>query len=181
VSAPRVAARYAEALFGLALDRESVGDLRRELADLVGLLEGSDELRHLLGRADLPAQQKLSAVEGALGGAFSKVVFSLLAALVRHGRGEAVAGVVDAYDELADEAAGVVRAEVCTVVPLGGGQRDRLTAILEHMTGQRISLAERVDPTVLAGVRLQVGDRLIDGSAAGRLARLREELIEERG
>lgn len=181
MSAPRVAARYAEALFGSARERDRVGEIRRELTEFAALLEGSGELRHLLVRADFPAEQKLSALRGALGSAFSEVIFALLVTLLRHGRGEALGQVVEAYDELADEADGVVRAEACTVVPLTRGQRDRLLAVLERTTGRRISLAERTDPAVLAGVRLQVGDRLMDGSAAGRLARLREELIEERG
>jgi F-type H+-transporting ATPase subunit delta len=181
MSAPRVAARYAEALFGLARDKDSVAEIRQELAELVSLLDASEELRHLLERADLAAEEKVSALEGALGSAFSDMVLSLLAALVRHNRGDGVAQVLNAYGEFADEAAGVVRAEVCTVMPLNGGQRKRLVAALERITKQHVSLAERIEPSVLAGVRLQVGDRFIDGSAAGRLARLREELVEERG
>jgi len=52
-----------------------------------------------------------------------------------------------------------------------------LTAVLARFTGKRVLLEERTDPDVLAGVRVRVGDRLIDGSAAGRLQRLREELL----
>lgn len=82
---------------------------------------------------------------------------------------------------MADDAAGVVKAEASTVVPLTPVQRSRLTGALSRITGRRVVLAERVEPEVLAGVRVQVGDRLIDGSAAGRLERMREELVAVEG
>jgi ATP synthase F1 delta subunit len=181
VSAPRVAARYAEAFFGLAQQRGLIEQMRGELEALAALVERTPALEQLLERPDLNAEQKIEALRAALGESFSEVVMRLLAVLLEHARGEAVKQVAEAFGELADSAAGVVRAEACTVVPLTDQQRGRLTAVLERMTGQRVKLTERLDPSVLAGIRLQVGDRLLDGSAAGRLAALREELIKERG
>jgi F-type H+-transporting ATPase subunit delta len=181
VSAPRIAARYAEALFGLAQARQQIEALRRELAELVRLVAASPDLRSLLERPDLAAERKLAALQAALGDRFSRELVSLLALLVDHGRGGAVSQVSEAFGELADRAAGVVVAEAETVVPLTDQQRDRLVAALQRLTGQRVRLEQRLDPSVLAGVRLRVGDRLMDGSAAGRLARMREELIDPRG
>jgi F-type H+-transporting ATPase subunit delta len=181
VSERRVAARYAEALFGLAQARSSVEALRAELAELARLVEEAPELQRLLERPDVEAGAKLEAVRAALGAKFSETVVALLDALVRHGRGDSVAEVAKAYHELADEAAGMLQAETRTVVPLSQQQRVRLVAALERMTGKRVKLEERIDPSVIAGVRLLVGDKLIDGSAAGRLARMREGLIGRRG
>jgi len=56
-----------------------------------------------------------------------------------------------------------------------------VTDMIAFFKRKRVKLDERVDPAVLAGVRLQVGHKLIDGSAAGRLARMREQLMSERG
>jgi len=181
VSVSRIASRYAEALLGVAQARESTEDLRGELRALVEVVRGSPELGRLLERADLPPEAKLEAMQQALGAAFSKTVMATMAALVRHRRGEIVGEVVEAFEELADAASGVVRAEAHTVVPLSQGQRTRLVSALERQTGRDIRLVERLDASVVAGVRLQVGDKLIDGSAAGRLARMREQLVYERG
>ena len=176
----RVAGRYAEALFGLARDRGRVDGVRAELGELTRLVGETPGLADLLARPDLGAERKVGALEAALGERVSEVMLGLLAALVRHRRGEYVPAVWEAFGELADEAAGVVRAEATTAVPLTEGQRERLVAALRGVTGKRVALEERVEPEVLAGVRLQVGQRLIDGSAAGRLARMREELVRLR-
>jgi ATP synthase F1 delta subunit len=181
VTSRRLAARYAEALFGLAQEQADVDAVRRELQDLTQVIRGSPALADLLERPDLDADRKLEAADLALAGRFSEAVMALLATLVRHRRGEYVPEVTAAFDEMADDAAGVVRAEATTAVPLTDDQRARLTAVLARVTGRRVVLDERVDPDVLAGVRVRVGDRLIDGSAAGRLQRLRDELLRQPG
>jgi len=165
LSERRAAARYGEALFDLAQERGAVGELREELEELVGLVEAAPGLRALLERPDLEVERKLEALRAGLGGRFSETVAGLLGTLVRHGRGGIVGEVVETYGELADDAAGVVRAEVRTVVALAKGERERLVAALERLTGRRVRL----------------GDKLIDGSAAGRLARMREELMDQQG
>jgi len=178
VTERRAAARYAEALFGLAQEWAAVESVRAELRELVGVIAAAPSLQALLARPDLGPKPKLQAVQSALGDQFTDIVVGLLAALVRHRRGEYVSVVVEAFEEMADDAAGVVRAEAKTVVPLSDGQRERLIAALSRMTGRRVVLEERLDPGILAGMRVEVGGRLLDGSAAGRLARLREELMK---
>jgi len=181
VSAPRIAERYAEALFDLARERDAVAGIRSELSDLSAAVEASPELQRFLTRPDLPLDRKLVALEAAFGDRFSRDIVSLLGVIVTHGRGDAVTAVADAYGQLADRAAGIVRAEAATVVPLTAQQRTRLLAALERIAGSPVKLEERIDPSVIAGLRLRVGDDLLDGSAAGRLARLRDELVNQRG
>ena len=116
-----------------------------------------------------------------LGEQFSDLTLSLLRVLLEHGRGPDLGAVREAYHELADEAEGVVHAEARSVVPLTPDQRRRLMAALEKSDGPRDHLTERIDPSVEAGMSVQVGDELIDGSAAGRFARMREELLGTQG
>ncbi|UCC68453.1 MAG: ATP synthase F1 subunit delta [Armatimonadota bacterium] len=181
MSERRAAQRYAEALFGLARERRREGGVREELEELVALVAAAPELRSLLERPDLEANRKLEALSAGLAGQLSETVSALLATLVRHGRGDSLQGVAEDYGELADEAAGVTRAEVETAVPLSEAQRRRLVGALERVAGQRVRLEERADRAVLAGVRVRLGDKLIDGSAAGRLTRMREELMDRQG
>jgi F-type H+-transporting ATPase subunit delta len=170
------AARYAEGLFEVARAEDRLEALRRELDDLVRLLQRTPELQALLARPDVGADRKMQVLQAALGSELTQALMGLVNSLVRHGRGDHLAAVSEGFGRLADEAAGVVRAEVRTVVPLTEQQRSRLTAALSRATGGQVVLSERIDPGMLAGAVVQLGDRLVDGSAAGRLARMREEL-----
>jgi F-type H+-transporting ATPase subunit delta len=181
VTSRRIAARYAEALFGIAGERGAVDALRVELGELVKVVQSSPELTGLLERPDIGAERKLQVVQAALSSRFSEAIMSLVAALVRHRRGDHIPEVAAAFDEMADDAAGVVRAEATTAVPLTDDQRRRLVSVLDRITGRKVALEERVDPEILAGMMVRVGDQLVDGSAAGRLRRLREELIGMEG
>ena len=176
----RAASRYAEALLGAAQDGRAVEQVRADLDSLVQLVNETPLLRALIERPDLEAEQKFQALQASLGGQLSQITMSLLRVLFEHGRGPDLEAVRDSYHDLADEAEGIVRADARSVVPLSAEQRRRLVFALEKMTGRRIALTERIDPSVLAGASVQVGDQLIDGSAAGRFARLREELLGTR-
>lgn len=177
----RAAARYAEALLDVAQESRIVDSVRRELDDLVALVHDTPALARLLERPDLPAEEKFAALSAALGDAFSGAVLSMLRVLLQHGRGGEIPAVAQSYHVLADEAQGIVRAEARSVLPLTRQERARLLATLTRLTGRKVLLEERIDPGVLAGVSVQVGDRLIDGSASGRLARMREQLLGQRG
>ena len=176
-----VAGRYAEGLFDSAQGQPEVEALRQEVDELVRLVAATPGLRSLLERPDLEAEQKMAALQAALGGALRPKLMGLLNTLVRHRRGDHLPAVADAFDRMADEAAGVVHATVRVAAPLTGEQRDRLEAALRRLTGGRVVLEELVDPSVLAGASVQMGDRLIDGTAAGRLAQLRQALLEMEG
>lgn len=178
---PGVAKRYAEGLFQSAADRSEVEALRRELEELAQVAASTPALRSLLERPDLGAEQKMAALEAALGREVRPKLMGLLSALVRHGRGDHLEPVAQAFTQLAEEAAGVVHATVRAAVPLTPEQKRRLAAALERLTGGRVVLEERVEPEVLAGASVEVGERLIDGTAAGRLAQLRQVLLAMEG
>ncbi len=175
-----VSSRYAEGLLRAAEPAE-VEALRRELDELADLVESVPDLRALLERPDLEADQKMAALEAALGGQVRRPILGLLNALVRHHRGSHLAAVAEAFDELADEAAGVARATVRTAAPLTEEQTARLRAALSRLAGREVVLEVEISPEVLAGVSVQIGDRLIDGTAAGRLAELRQTLMRTEG
>ena len=71
----------------------------------------------------------------------------------------------------------VIHATATSAAPLGPDEVRALTARLEQLTGGRVELATDVDPSLLGGVVVRLGDRLIDGSVRGRLERLRSQLV----
>jgi F-type H+-transporting ATPase subunit delta len=79
--------------------------------------------------------------------------------------------------ELADERQGLLRAEVITAAPLSDAYYGRLQSQLETMTGKRVVVDRRTDPSVIGGVVTRIGDRVFDGSLRTRLQSLRDALL----
>ena len=79
--------------------------------------------------------------------------------------------------KLVDQRAGLLRATVTSAVPLSESYARRLAAELQHVTAHKVVLEQRLDPSLIAGVITQVGDRTIDGSIQGRLAELERHLL----
>jgi F-type H+-transporting ATPase subunit delta len=169
-TAPR---RYAEAAFQLATRDDSIETWRREL-ELAGATV-SDELMSVLANPALPLDQRLAVAEGVFAN-LSQSVRNIVFLMVRRGRIEQLPRVVAEFIRLDDRRQGITHATATSAAPLTDLEVRALTARLEGMTGGRIALKTEVDESLLGGLIVRVGDRLIDGSVRGRLERLRTQL-----
>jgi F-type H+-transporting ATPase subunit delta len=113
----------------------------------------------------------------ALGGRVSGPVLNLVQLLLRRGRIDQLPNVAAAFRRLDDARRGITVATATSATALGPDEVRALTARLEQMTGGPVELEIAVDPSVLGGLIVRVGDRLIDGSVRGRLERLRDQLV----
>ncbi|MGW6446524.1 F0F1 ATP synthase subunit delta [Lentzea sp. NPDC055074] len=147
-----------------------------ELFRLGRIVAGSNELELLLADPAGDASGKVALVDSLIEGKVSPVTKTLVDQLVRHPRGVRVA---DGLSELADLAAKRRQrsvAHVKSAVELTAEQVDRLTATLTTIYSRPIALHVEVDPSLGGGLSIKIGDEIIDGSIAGRLAALRRNL-----
>jgi F-type H+-transporting ATPase subunit delta len=169
-SAPR---RYAEAAFQIASRDDTIETWRRELE--LARAETNEQLMGVLANPALPLEQRIAVAEGVYG-KLSQPVRNLIFLLVRRGRIEQLPRVVDELVRLDDRRQGITHATATSASALTDLEVKALTARLEQMTGGRIALTTDVDESLLGGLIVRVGDRLIDGSVRGRLERLRQQL-----
>jgi F-type H+-transporting ATPase subunit delta len=169
-SAPR---RYAEAAFQLAERDGSIETWRRELDRAARETEG--QLMPVLANPALPLDSRLRTADQVFQG-LSQPVRNLILLLVRRRRIEQLPRVAAEFARLDDRRQGITHATATSAAPLTDLEVRALTARLEQMTGGRVTLATDVDETLLGGIIVRVGDRLIDGSVRGRLERLRYQL-----
>jgi F-type H+-transporting ATPase subunit delta len=169
-SAPR---RYAEAAFQLATRDDSIETWRRELEQAAAMTDG--QLMDVLANPALRLDQRLKAADGVLA-KLGQPVRNLIFLLVRRRRIEQLPRVVAEFIRLDDRRQGITHATATSAAPLTDSETKALTARLEQMTGGRVDLATDIDPDLLGGLVVRVGDRLIDGSVRGRLERLRNQL-----
>ncbi|MFJ8963801.1 F0F1 ATP synthase subunit delta [Lentzea sp. NPDC102401] len=147
-----------------------------ELFRLGRIVAGSNELELLLADPAGDASGKVALVDSLIEGKVSPVTKTLVDQLVRNPRGVRVA---DGLSELADLAAKRRQrsvAHVRSAVALTAEQVDRLTATLTTIYSRPIALHVEVDPALGGGLTIKIGDEIIDGSIAGRLAALRRNL-----
>jgi F-type H+-transporting ATPase subunit delta len=178
-SARRIARVYAEALLEEAQKRDAGRDLAEELDQLLAdIAEADPELRNFLLGGVVSRKIREQAIEKAFAGRVSELLLNFLLVLNAHERLELLGLAVEAYHQLLEERGGQVKVRVRTAAPLDDGQRDRLYLQLKDMTKREPVLDIDVDPSLLGGLVVQVGDYLYDASVRTRLARIRNELIE---
>ena len=166
---------YARALFGAAKDAGVVEPVRRDLGDFVAGLAASASLRDVLAdpQVDSGAKRRVL-VEVTRGG--QELVTNTLLLLLERGRFAVVVELSQAYDGLAAVEAEMVEVEVTSAVRLTADARKKIAARVAEATGRKVELAERVDPGILGGLVLRVGDVIVDGSVQARIRQLRRRL-----
>jgi F-type H+-transporting ATPase subunit delta len=170
------ARRYAEAAFEVAVRDGTLDDWRRELDSAAAGLGDEAVTRGLMNPA-IPLDAREQLVRQALGDRASRSVINLLLLLLRRGRLDLVPRVAAEFARLDDRRLGITHATATSADPLGSGEVTALTSRLEQLTGGRVALDLEVDPSIIGGLIVRVGDRLIDGSVRGRLERLRNRLV----
>jgi len=170
------ARRYAEAAFEIGLRDGTVDAWRTELDAAAAILEDKTAARALANPA-IALEARVKLVTDVLAKSVSGPVLNLIVLLLRRGRIGALPQVAAEYRRLDNLRQGITAATATTALPLEPAEVKALTTRLEQFTGGRVELDIKVDPSLLGGLVVRVGDRLIDGSVRGRLERLRDRLV----
>jgi F-type H+-transporting ATPase subunit delta len=170
------ARRYAEAAFEVALRDDSVAAWRREL-DGAAAVVGDDQVARMLSNPAAPIEERWAMAQQIFGPIVSRPVLNLIGLMLRRGRIEELPRIAAEFRRLDNIRQGITLATATSAAPLTSDEVVALTARLEQLTGGRVELDVQVDPSLLGGLVVRVGDRLIDGSVRGRLERLRNQLV----
>jgi F-type H+-transporting ATPase subunit delta len=165
-----------EALFAAAEQDNILDTIEDELFRIERILDGSGDLAGLLDEQSAPAERRAALLDGLVDGKVTPVTRQLL----RHAVGsQRKRSVTLAIDDLLEQAAARQQRSVARVIsaaPLTDQQQTRLAAALSDLYGRKISLRSAIDPAVQGGLVVRVGDEVIDGSVAARLAETRSAL-----
>lgn len=165
---------YAQAFLSVIAAEGQGGEVTDELFRFSRLVEGNDELRETLANANIPAARRQQIVEDLLSGKASDTTTALVSLVVGAGRAGDLSDIVDAVLAASARSANRSIAEVRSAVELTDDQRSRLAEALKASTGEDVELVVTVDPAVLGGLVVQIGDTVIDDTVRSRLAQLRE-------
>jgi F-type H+-transporting ATPase subunit delta len=168
-----LADRYAAALFDLADERHALDQVAGDLRELRAMLHGSPDLMRLIRSPVLSRAEQGKAVSAVAEGAgLSRLTIDFLGVVARNRRLFAVPAMTDRFLAKLAERRGEVTAEVTAAQALSEAQEAALTEQLRRAVGRRVSVDIRVDPSLLGGMVVKVGSRMVDGSLRSKLQRL---------
>lgn len=167
------AKRYAEAAYLIARQDGTEAAWLDGLTALAAL--GAEEAQVFLQDSRASAQRKAELLEAALKGV-DPLVLNLGRLLLRRKKTAIAPQIKEAFQELVDQANGITHATVTSALPLSPDELKAVTDKLSGMTGGTVIVQSRVDESILGGLVIQMGDRLIDGSTRSRLQALKRQL-----
>ena len=172
-----VGERYAQALFELALDGGALAAVEGDLKALKGAHRDSPDLRRLLASPAFGAEDKARGLDAvAAAGNAHPLTRKFLGLLARNRRASAIPAVIAGFERLVARRRGVVAAEVVSARPLSEVQLQQVTAAVRQALGRDPELETRVDPAILGGLKVRVGNRLFDASLRSRLDQMKYAL-----
>lgn len=174
-----VAGRYATALFELARDEKSVDAVKADLDNFDALLNESADLKRLVRSPVFSAETQLKALSAVLDQAgLSGTSAKFLKVLTANRRLFAVTDVVRAYRTLVAKFKGEASADVTVAEPLNDKNLDALKTALKSVTGKDVALNVKVDPSIIGGLVVKLGSRMVDSSLRTKLNSIKHAMKE---
>ena len=176
---PRLGAgrRYAEAAFELAARDNAVDAWQRDLT-FAAELARDERVARAADNPAVPVAERRKMVRQLLASRVSPLALNLGLLLAERGRFSVFPDVSAEYDALVRKSRGIIAATVTTPAPLSDQELAAVKTRVEELAGGRVELSTAIDPSLLGGLRVRIGDLQIDASVSGRLERLRARLVQ---
>ncbi len=179
VGAQQVATVYARALLDAAEQQKQADAVVAELDSfIVDLLDKLPQLEAVLNSMVVEPEQKIGLLDRLLGGKANPLLLNFLKTLARHDRLDVLRPVHQSIHVLLDELRHNLRVEVRAAAPLGDPERQQIIALVARLFGGKPVLVEQVQPELIGGLVMRVGDTVYDGSIATHLEKLRQQMID---
>lgn len=161
---------------GLRADAIAHADLADELLAAAAVVDSSHELELSLGDKLGDTATKLALIERLFSGKLSSNALGVVSHFVAHPRGRRLSAALKESARIVADQGGSELATITVSAPLSAEQQTRLATLLERSAGRPVRVTTIVDPSLVGGVRIQIGDDVIDGSIRSRLEDLRLQL-----
>ncbi|MCX7899722.1 MAG: F0F1 ATP synthase subunit delta [Methylocystis sp.] len=175
-----VAGRYASALYELANEKGAADQVAAALAGFQTLINDCSDLKRLVRSPVFTAEEQIKALDAVLSKAgISGLAANFIRLVASKRRLFAISDIIAAYQTLHDKAKGLVRADVTVAAPLKGDQESALRQALAGVTGGKsVSLNVRTDPSIIGGIVVKLGSRMVDASVRTKLNSIRTRMKE---
>jgi len=176
LAADPVAIPYAEALVALAKEQGALEEVRDQVAALLEAFSSEPDGLVVLESPKVTTEAKLKVIESAFRGKLHDVLTNSIGVVIRHGRGMHLRAVCEESVKRSDDALGRVTALARSAAPLDEAGRAKVREVVNKATGLDVILEEQVRSELLGGLRIRVGDHVVDATLRARLREMRRRL-----
>jgi len=173
----RVAARYAEALYAVAEQSKIVDAISQDLQAIVSALRADISFREFLNHPGVGREDRIKVLETVFSDKATALTMQLLRLLLEKRREGIIPEIAQAFDRIRRERYDVMYAEVTSAHELSAAERKSLEAKLAKSSGKKVEATYSVDTHLIGGIKVGIGNHVLDGSLRGSLDRMRDHLI----
>jgi len=172
-----VARRYAEAFFSIAREAKKIDEYQVELEKVITSLNEVEGMKEYLDHLLIPTREKKDLIEKVFGGQLSSMTMNFLLMIIDKRRESYLEVIYGEFVDMADESRDIKKAELFAAREVPKEELDDLAKRLSSSTGKKVLLKQTVDPSLLGGVKIRMGDQIVDGTVTKKLQMLKENLM----
>ena len=175
----KVASRYAKSILDLAQEKGTLEQVKAEMEEIAKVIKSNSELKAVLSNPIIKTDKKQNILKALFEGKVSPEVSSFFNIMVRKGRGELVYATALEFIREYNELKGVVKAEVISAQALSTANIQSLGNTIAQQINADVILTNKVDPSLIGGFIIKVGDKQLDESITGKLNKLERHFINQ--
>lgn len=169
---------YAQALFDVAIESDKLDEFGEEMKYINGIFQQYPEFFILYKTPRIDSEEKKKIITKVFEKSISKEVLNLMKILLDKGRASSFEDIVNEYRRLANNHNNIMEAVAITAIPMPEVEKLALENKLSNLTGKIIRLENKIDDSILGGILVRIGDKVIDGTIQSRLNELQENLTK---
>ena len=169
---------YARSLLELAEAENQLPTVAEEVEQLRALIADDADLRRLITNPILGRSDRAGMIERLFQGQVSDLTYRFLQVVNAKDRLAVLPGIAEAFGRLVAEQRNEVVVQTFVAQEMDAETKDRVSRDLGEAMGKTVTLEQHVDPSLIGGIKLRLGDRLIDASVAGQLRRMEQQLVK---
>lgn len=169
---------YGGSLYDLAAEEQLTDTMMQQMTEVRQLFRDNPDYLRLLGEPSIPKAERTKLIDDALGGQAERYLVNFLKLLCERNLLGVFSGCCDEYTRRYNADHNIAEAIVTSAVALSDSQMEALKAKLEKVSGKKVSLIQKRDPSVVAGLRVEIEGKQLDGTVQSRLSGISRKLSE---
>lgn len=169
---------YAEALFEVALEMNQLDEVNNDMQAACQIFQENPEFLQLYKTPNISLNERKSLLDHAFSGQMMPEVLNFLKLLIDKNRGFFVMEVCSEFEHMVEEHKGILKGIVHVTCILGDDQIKKLEDKLSTSTGKQVVLSQKIDPSIIGGMVVNLGDKVIDSSLKKKLDDMKDELFQ---